>query len=392
MKKKLIFISLIFALLLTGCGTATPKQDSVAIAPTTERITEPATNAPTTEEPITEAPTTVEPTTEKVIENKPVDISTLHGILVYSQDQISGKTYNFAGTNVKLCTDFTVSIDLIDEDGNVTNVRKFTNEKTKSCNLADLGGFSVQRLYQKFNSDLTKLVAKKELDNGEMHVGWIDLNGKFTDVSALVTEINDFSPLTIHETTGFGPDNYFYFADCSEDGADKYSPNRVMKRVPIDNLVPEAVEVVLDKYSYNNAYIAPDGSIDFSYQYFDATLSCPVSTIYSYDWLDVDTAVYAYTAHPQNPVVISTYDGTKNLRNVIDEIVIVDEVSGRLNTTPVFSPDKSRVAFLSGLTTEKGGTSSLYYVSVEGGTPTKINTNFLFGTPNNNRIFLMDWI
>ncbi len=81
---------------------------------------------------------------------------------------------------------FTLYLDVINPDtGDVSNFKTFSSMETYSCSPGCYSGVfgavgigsntSVTRNY--FNSDFTKMVATLTMEDGAIHVGWIDENG-----------------------------------------------------------------------------------------------------------------------------------------------------------------------------------------------------------------------
>lgn len=298
------------------------------------------------------------------------------GIIVLSYN---GPTVAFSSFENNKGKAITVNLDCINPDtGDVQHLRTFYSEDAYRCypGFNGLGANTTLSLMH-FNSDLTQMTAAVTLDDGSIHVGWIEENGKFTDVSAMVTaDTGDFSALTNHSNPCFGPKGYFYFRDST-------NSNVQDKRVPLDNLTVSAVETLVDDVDYLGLplYPFPDGTVedtiwDKNY-YYDESMTYPVKGNFFDDWISQsecvgiynDNIIYKYSLSGIDDGFDSWYD---------EKIAIVPDIKGRTNRNPVVSPDRTKVAFLSALTTGTDTSPYLYIVPVDGDNPVKVSTNYVF--------------
>lgn len=298
----------------------------------------------------------------------------------------SGSSYRYKSTGTSKCTTFTLALDCIDpESGAVSRLKTFSSEETHSCSLAYNGlGLNTVQTRLHFSQDLSKVAAELTMEDGTEHVGWLDESGSFTDVTARIAVSSDFGGLLKHRSPCFGPDGYLYFRDLTNTDAQ-------IKRVPMDDLRPEAVEVVVEDDHFPGAVLTPfpDGSVDedlSSWYYYDASLSYPASGGEFADWISPDSCVgvrdgmiYRYTLSGQ--LEIFGWD--------LEQTALVPEVKGRENTNPVVSPDGSQVAFLSRLTSGTDQAPHLFVVPLSGGEPRKIQTEYSFSSKGT---YLMDWV
>lgn len=314
-----------------------------------------------------------------------------YGILIVSKK--IGDSYYYDNSGNYLCTVFTVTLDCIDpETGRVTRYKSFSSEGTHSCS-AVLGGIGANTTETKrnFSEDFSKMTASVMMEDGSEHIGWCDENGAFTDVSAQITQQNDFSGLVKHTHPCFFG-GYIYFRDLS-------NRNAQIKRVLINNLTPSAVEVMVDNTSFNGllVYPFPDGrAVDDNtsiQEYYDISMQYAANTNFFSDWIDVshclgsdDGMVYLYDLEKTT----SSYEWY-NTRTPL-----VPNITGRINWSAVASPDGNRVAFLSKLTNGNDTSTSLFVVPINGGDPVKINTDY--GLSGDNAIYgartefgLLDW-
>lgn len=306
------------------------------------------------------------------------------GILVVGVTE--GSSYHYKSTGTNKCTTFTLTLDCIDpESGAVNRLRTFSSEETHSCSLAYNGlGINTAQTRLHFSRDLSKVAAELTMEDGTEHVGWMDESGSFTDVSAKIAVSSDFGGLLKHRTPCFGPDDYLYFRDLTNTDAQ-------IKRVPMDDLRPEAVEVVVEDDHFPGAVLTPfpDGSVDkelSSWYYYDANLSYPASGGVFADWISSDSClgvkndmIYHYTLSG----MLDVFDW------YLEQTALVPEVKGRENANPVASPDGSQVAFLSHLTSGADQAPHLFVVPLSGGEPRKIQTDYGFSSKGT---YLMDWV
>ena len=301
-----------------------------------------------------------------------VDVEKTHidsGILVARVSYGAPLYYN--GTFQPAVLPFSLSLDYIDpETGETENFRTFSSMETHSCSISLMGSrLYINRTEQLFNSDFTKMTASLSMSDGAMHIGWIDEDGRFTDVSAAVSVSNSFGALTEHSGRGFYKD-YIYFMDYTN-GANE------LKRVNIHSLSPSSVEVIGDQYSI----ILPDGSVidggGWVHNFYDSSLSYTVPDSRFTDWISesecvgiYDDMLYKYILNPYDP------NNSRNWCN--EEIQLVPDVRGRKNYCGVVSPDCKKVAFLSYLSSGSDHSIHLFTVSVDGGDPIEIETTYEF--------------
>lgn len=324
------------------------------------------------------------------------------GIVVFKISY--GSVYNYKSTGKFMYQAFTAELDSIDpEAGTVTHLRTFSSEDTHSCSAAFYGAQTRRRALTNFSADLSKMTATLTLEDGSVHVGWIDENGQFTDVSQMVTpDAGDFGAITKHDNPCFGPDNYFYFKDLTN--ADTkwggVPQSAQIKRVPLDNLTISAVETIVedDQSPTYAIYFLPDGSVDPEsgyWEYYDEVMTYPARcggmSNHLTDWISENEGIGAHVID-QAPVTYMIYKYTLNGIKDADKwyserIPLVPSVTGRSNWNPILSPDKSQAAFLSKLTTGTDTSPYLYIVPVDGGDPVKVPTDYTF----DNATYLLTW-
>lgn len=318
------------------------------------------------------------------------------GIVVAKIIAGQGLTWNSTGTFHSI--PFTLYLDVIDPDtGSVNNFKTFSSMETHSCSAGcyNLWGYgigsntSVTRNY--FNSDFTKMIATLTMEDGAVHVGWIDEYGQFTDVSAKVSRPSEFSGLIDHEKPCFYND-YLYFMDFTNDDVQ-------IKRVPIDSLSEASVDILVDDVQWKGdvlIYPYPDGSvkdsIDGFQEYYDESKSYVAPSGLFNDWISAsefvgtdDSMIYKYVLVPESE--------RSGFHWYSDRIALVPEIKNRKNWNAVVSPDGNKVAFLSKMTGGTDTSTSLFIVSIDGGEPTKVNTSYDLSNPSDytNLVALFDW-
>lgn len=307
------------------------------------------------------------------------------------------RTWNSTGTFHS--TPFTLYLDVINPDtGDVSNFKTFSSMETYSCSPGCYSGMfgsigigsntSVTRNY--FNSDFTKMIATLTMEDGAIHVGWIDENGQFTDVSAKVSHSSEFSGLINHQKPCFYND-YLYFMDFTNDDVQ-------IKRVPIDSLSEASVEILVDNVTWKGVgiYPYPDGSVvdnaNAMQEFSDESMNYVANSNFFNDWISTtefvgtdDYMIYKY--------VLGDKDSYEYLAWYDDRTALVPEVKNRRNWNAVVSPDGDKVAFLSMLTEGTNTSTSLFIVSINGGEPIKVNTSYDLSNPNDysSLVALFDW-
>lgn len=326
--------------------------------------------------------------------------ATADGIIVLKYTPGSDRTWNSTGTYA--LTTFKVELDCIDPDtGAVRHLKTFSSEDTHSCSaVLDGRGSTRRRALMDFSADLSKMAATITLEDGSVHVGWIDENGNFTDVSKKTTaDVGDFGGITRHSNPCFGPDNYFYFRDLTNASTRGFSTDGAqIKRVPLNNLTISAVETIVEDDPWPGAiiYPLPDGSIDTGayWDYYDSTMTYPARRDGDYmtDWISPNEGVGTHRTEDTNMIYKYTLSGVNDIFKWYDELIpLVPSISGRTNWNPIASPNASKVAFLSKLTTGTDASSYLYIVPIDGGNPVKVSTDYIFDSNNLYSTYLLTW-
>lgn len=312
-----------------------------------------------------------------------------------------GSQYTYNSTGTFKFVPFTVTLDIIDpKTGEVSNKKTFSSKETHSCSAGFYGGLfgtysissntTVSRSY--FNSDFTKMIATLTMEDGSVHIGWIDENGTFTDVSGKISVSGDFSGLINHSDPRFWG-NYLYFEDFTNETVQ-------MKRVPLDNLTSDAVEILVEDVDWKGAGVYPyaDGSIhdeaNALHEYYDESMTYAANTNFFNDWISESECVGTEDGMIYKYNLAGEYEH-EFLDWYSEATPLVPEIKGRQNWNAVVSPECDKVAFLSKLTNATGTEQNtmLYIVSVDGGEPVKVPTTYDFSDPDeyHHYVGLMDW-
>ncbi|MFJ4264656.1 hypothetical protein ACIPYU_19625 [Paenarthrobacter nicotinovorans] len=200
-----------------------------------------------------------------------------------------------------------------------------------------------------FSPDFSKVTAIKNMPDGTRHVGWIDTNGAFSDISASTGagSSQGFSSAKSQDTPMFGTDGSFYFASRDAGGSTKTQPT-IMKVDPKAKDKATATKVIPDSEGVNY-FVNPDGSINggtTSVLYQNGRQGVGVYNVQ--DWI-TDVEYVEISPGGESTNIYRENAATR------DKDMLPYGISGRplLPKTnrqvfsPIVSPDKSRIAFLS---------------------------------------------
>lgn len=289
-----------------------------------------------------------------------------------------------------------LKLDLVDSDnGNFKRYRTFSTENAPGCEIStyyDDYYMNTSWASRWFNSDMTQVTATMKMDSGEEHVGWIDLDGKFTDVSELISAQSDYSGLIQHSDPMFTSDGYFYFSAGSNE----------WKYVPVDDLTPDAVksiekgQIVAPTHIGTMLHSEGSGFLVSPEFFYDNDMTYSADSDYFYDFVDEDTVVG--TGEYDGTIVKYELAGDKGSNS--SAVKLTPETNGRYGECPVVSPDGEEVAFFSYLTGGDDTAKYIYLVSIDGGDPEKVATGYAvpqeYGSIWSNQgslsVYLIDWI
>ena len=320
----------------------------------------------------------VELDNEEEIQEEEKTIADIKGIIAITDLAESKPTY------------IHIQITAIDPvSGDITAIRNF--EKSDINNKFDSVLHSGRALsdQQLFDENYSKLAVDTLRDReGNQHVGWLDTNGEYTDVTELVDDYDggDFGGIHAQKNGRFGRDGYFYYLDTDKGACrvpiNHLSPENVEK-VEIINLKEEDDETNIIKRYDPIFYIEPNGSIWLPHSqsavYFsDASMTKYVGENNILYWIDNEKCLgsdngqllikNAYDGTPQSSLDWSSPDGGEKF---------IPEVEDRRNCFPVVSPQKDEAAFLSYFR----GTFSdaeLFVIPIVGGEPRLVDTEYVF--------------
>lgn len=269
-----------------------------------------------------------------------------------------------------LSDDYTVELKLIDPDtGAVTPWRTF-DAKAAGLGLFGLETFvrilalpsgmgrSVGRYC--FSQDYSCVTASS---NG--HVGWITADGKFVDVTALVSPPqSDFADAPDDSSPVFGKDGMFYWWDRLA---------RKFKRVDPSQLDPAGLETVSGNEVMDALGVA--GVVGGTDRYLSEGMYKSDKGLFAdwgfSDWIDGETYL-ADRLGSGNPMSIVRGSTTPDPKEWQRTPVLPE--SQRHNWNPIASPDGERIAFFSRNANDLV-TYELFVVSRNGGDPVRVDTD-----------------
>lgn len=336
--KVLIVITMLLVLILPGCG----------------RQSSPDTSATTPEEE-----EMIKPWEETEEENIISKTGMLEGLIIE------------VGTRL-FAIDPSASPDSM-HGGEIIAIRDFTPQDNTVTLCSDIGNNTFQSL-QYYNQDLTKRLARKMVEDSEgnvfEHIGWVDTDGEFEDITARVEDVNDNSFTSTSKPLGMRrARNYrdlFLYADAVGDDA--------TYRIPIDGYSPDKLETY--KYGREVGYFS-DG---------DSSHVDPTGVMVGLEsdgyCRALESGQHEYTWPEEHKEIEETHSGTMSvkvnttLRWVSENAYIMARdlitadcstlylckresdrffkcraitpyVEGRKNLSYVISPDNSNVAFIS---------------------------------------------
>lgn len=207
-----------------------------------------------------------------------------------------------------------------------------------------------------FNEDYTLLSTEQYMDDGSYHCGWLDQQNNFTDVSEMISvDLGDFGNVTYkHTQPVFSRDGKYLFFVSDEE---------YIVRVPRDDIRPETIEQMAKYYSGWPWYVNYDGTVTGNQVGDDNPLvfgpkNTYVERKFVLDWINENTFLLDSVCSVENNDVPKP---------------LVPDVNGRVNYSPVLSPDKSQLAFLSYDKDATEKTTEIFITTSDGnGTPQKV--------------------
>lgn len=199
-----------------------------------------------------------------------------------------------------------------------------------------------------FDADYSAMaMSLMNMSTGESHAGWVDQNGEFFDVTAALglQSKSDFDDRVFHAAIGFTNNEQFVYEVRVYEGTGFY---REYYSVPLNNLTASAVV---------SGIALPGLGEDYRSSF---TENYPDNRITDYS----DSGSY----------ITNERDGASLLHDSSGSTNAYVPGTSRLSWNGVFSPDESRIAFMSNPKT--GGAVDIYTMPVAGGDPVKVETNF----------------
>lgn len=232
----------------------------------------------------------------------------------------------------------------------------------------DLYGARLNRYL--FSDDYSKMnVFAIMAENSDQHVGWVDTQGNFFDVTEALglQRKSDFDDPVDHKPEGFANGCIGFGYNTSRDNVFMY----VESYVPVDNPVPEAVQ--------EGSVRSLGHSLAEDDKFLGGLKSRDITS-----WIDDHRAivnVYTMAGNVEKSIIVDTDSQT--------EIAYIPGDS-RYNSYGVASPDGTQIAFMSKPKNGSGGTD-IYITSVDGGDPVKVDTSGCPFDLDSEYCILIDW-
>lgn len=312
------------------------------------------------------------------------------------------------------------------EDGSIEPYKTF-NYPTQTSDGKDIINFSLSRVlanpnvsdsrvyftrpfYAKkgFDKALKNIAVTFKLkDSDSERVGILNDNGELTDISAIIEgDENSFTSKRFRHIYPYIENEYFYFTST-----DTTYYNSKLFRIPLNNLTSGAVEEInlkdnrLGNSDFRKIYLDENNEYFFvNEDRYGKIYLHRTDETFGYDGHTYDIALYLgdgqylssgfslYNAFKE-PATGDPENYGKNaefVKNVIPQ-------NERRNYSPILSPDKSQIMFLSTSRASNQTEPTLYKVPKDGGNPEAIVQKFEPLAPSdsdlkgNDTVFL-DWI
>lgn len=345
-KRMLIaFMLVISVALLTACGVEVSNNQQPATPPT-DSIVHQKDNA------------------EKVKHGIPSNIG--GKILVLSLQD--GEICRYFDDTIK-CVTAKIDVDCLElSSGEKKTIRSLSSLDTKSCTieLPRFNGRLALRFF--FNDELSLAAASVNMSNGTSHVGWIDQNGYFTDVTNILYP-NDENK---SQWSPWFYGGYFYFVEGGyidePDFHGESTGTGFIKKVPINDLTADSVFLL--PRDYTAGYWG-----DFEDFYFHDVY--PNNKYFTDD--EVNAYTHEYIVARSDGIYLINFDTSKEKR-------LVSSGNSKICSSPVLSPDHNYIAFLAYSALGYSEMPQLYIVPFSGGEPLLINASF-----DSGNIALLSW-
>lgn len=366
-KKFLVTCSLLLCLLMVGCG-ANSEEAAATEAPAAEE--QPAMPNPPEDTVVDEAPEA------EMASEEPAEYAELEAAEEATEEVVAKEPKEIQGIVALIMTasnEFIV-VNIDPDSGNIATLARFVDMSRSADGKYHY--YLMERIpshtnYREiFSPDFDKIaLTQMDAESGVTHAGWMDSNGEFFDVTAVLYPDagSSFSDVVRHVSSGFTEDGYFVYND------NHYVEGSSYFSVPINNVSLSEVA----EYSWGNI-----GSTCANGERIIVTDHI-TSTRHLVDHKDAYAGI-----------------GSKIYDEESDELYDYIPESNRTNWGGVVSPDGEKIAFLS---IPDGGTKiSIFITSLSGGEPTELvmspTLNDVFGDLNSSDILkssarctLIDW-
>lgn len=349
----------VLATTLAGCGAPAPE----AVTPSQSSF------APATSEASTPVET---PSKKPTPETTPP-----RGIIVLTGQTTEsfGPTGEFIGTTIS-------EIDPLTGAARVIADYSATSGRTQEIERMNSGGAVIRRAL--FSPDFQLAVAVREAADGTSHVGWVDTQNNFTDVSENVAgSSDDFSSTVTHDTPMFGADGSFYFA-ARVPGSSGFKSEPTIMKTTIEN--PTKV-TEYKKLAGVNYFVNPDGnavSVCAGCSTFVENGTPGLGGTRVDDW--INGMEFISTSTSGTMIYRSKATSVDDQSTGGPGTPLIPETNRKVSS-PVVSPDGTNVAFLSSNTQ---GTVDLFIVPATGGSPKKVAMSPTLG-PLAEKNVLLAW-
>lgn len=242
-----------------------------------------------------------------------------------------------------------------------------------------------------FSSNFDRAVAV-ELDEKNGHrLGWVDTDGRFTEVAAPGDDEDDFSGKRLHSSPIFGHDDAFYYLDLKRGEVMRAAPgSTVAQSYGVFGKGVNQVSRQGASHLTYDFYVAESGEYTLfsggGNGTFDIASDVPgVVGMAVEDWVDSYTYLtqkYNNTGSNSNPIYLCTADPTVDPRHHECSDSLTPETD-LIMTEVTTGPDAETFAFVG----SRDGTRYLYTSAIRNGQPTKVP-----GFETQLNMWLVDWI
>ncbi|MFD3430958.1 hypothetical protein [Nocardia fluminea] len=241
------------------------------------------------------------------------------------------------------------------------------------------------RARNSFSPDLQRMAATKTVGT-ENHVGWIDASNAFIDISAANHSANSFANKPDGASPTFDANGGFYYIDLVAKAVMRVPPGATTAQV----VRAETFNVTGALRDNVRLYVSPSGTVSVDreggkYLYAEQE-KVGTGGVLVDDWLSDDTFISQKAEVPRsNPLYVctTTPPARAHLLDCADT-PLTPRSSDQAISTPVTSPDASRIAFVA----RRDGTTKVFFISAVGGVPLEIENFAVTG----DVVTLIQWL